>query len=42
MSCGCGCSVAFPHGIMGWSAVCNCGFSDQSYLPFIFSEDKSS
>ena len=25
VSCDCGCSVPFPHGVMGWSAVCNCG-----------------
>ena len=21
------CSVALPHGVMGWSAVCDCGIS---------------
>ena len=23
--CGCYCSVALPHGAVGWSAVCDCG-----------------
>ena len=27
MSCFCYCSVAFPHGAMGWSALCDCGSS---------------
>ena len=27
MSCDCLRSVAFPHGAMGWSAVCDCGIS---------------
>ena len=27
MSCYCKCSVALPHGVMGWSAVCDCGIS---------------
>ena len=27
MSCYCKCSVALPHGAMGWSAVCDCGIS---------------
>ena len=27
MSCYCYCSVALPHGAMGWSAVCDCGIS---------------
>ena len=27
MSCYCKCSVALPHGSMGWSAVCDCGSS---------------
>ena len=31
MSCDSHCSVALPHGIMGWSAVCDCGIS-LSYL----------
>ena len=25
MPCYCKCSVALPHGAMGWSAVCDCG-----------------
>ena len=25
MSCYCKCSVALPHGAVGWSAVCDCG-----------------
>ena len=24
MSCYCKCSVALPHGAMGWAAVCDC------------------
>ena len=27
MSCYCNCSVALPHGALGWSAVCGCGIS---------------
>ena len=27
MSCDCICSVALPHGAVGWSAVCDCGIS---------------
>ena len=27
MSCDCKCSMALPHGAMGWSAVCNCDIS---------------
>ena len=27
MSCYCICSVALPHGVVGWSAVCDCGIS---------------
>ena len=27
MSCYCKCSVAFPHGAVGWSAICDCGIS---------------
>ena len=27
MSCYCKCSLALPHGAMGWSAVCDCGIS---------------
>ena len=25
LSCYCKCSVPFPHGAVGWSAVCDCG-----------------
>ena len=24
VSCSCYCSVALPHGVVGWSAVCGC------------------
>ena len=24
-SCDCKCSVSLPHGVVGWSAVCDCG-----------------
>ena len=27
MSCDCKCSVSLPHGVVGWSAVCDCGMS---------------
>ena len=27
MSCYCECSLALPHGAVGWSAVCDCGIS---------------
>ena len=27
MSCYCECSVALPHGAVGWSLVCDCGIS---------------
>ena len=27
MLCDCYCSVALPHGAVGWSAVCDCGIS---------------
>ena len=27
MYCYCKCSVALPHGAMGWSAVCDCRIS---------------
>ena len=27
VSCYCKCSVALPHGTVGWSAVCDCGIS---------------
>ena len=25
MVCDCLCSVALPHGAMGWTAICDCG-----------------
>ena len=28
------CSVALPQGIMGWSAVCECGISSSYSLTF--------
>ena len=32
LSCDCKCSVSLPHGLVGWSAVCNCGiFSTLSF-----------
>ena len=31
MSCDCLWSVSFPHDVVGWSAVCDCGIS-WSYL----------
>ena len=34
MSCFCYCSVALPHGAMGWSAVCDCGISLSYSLAF--------
>ena len=27
MSCNCKCSVALTRGVVGWSAVCDCGIS---------------
>ena len=27
MVCGCKCSVSPPHGVGGWTAVCDCGIS---------------
>ena len=27
MSCHCKCPVALPHGVVGWSAVCDCDIS---------------
>ena len=35
MSCYCKCSVALPHGAMGWSAVCDYGFSGSYSLTFV-------
>ena len=34
MSCHCKCSVALPHGAMGWSAVCDYGISCSYSLTF--------
>ena len=34
MSCDRYCSVALPHGAMGWSVVCGCGISDHTHLLF--------
>ena len=34
MSCDCKCSVALPHGAVGWSAVCDCGISWSYALTF--------
>ena len=34
MSCDCYCSVAPPHGALGWSAVCDCGISGHAHLHF--------
>ena len=31
------CSVALPHSVTGWSAVCDCGIS-WSYLLFLFAD----
>ena len=28
------CSVALPHGALGWSAVCDCVFPDHTHLVF--------
>ena len=32
MFCDCKCSVALPHSVVGWSAVCDSGIS-WSYAP---------
>ena len=34
MSCDCWCSMAPPHSAIGWSAVCDCVFLDQTHLLF--------
>ena len=36
MYCNCYCSVALPHGAVGWSAVCDCGIF-WSYAFFYYS-----
>ena len=28
----CNCSVALPHGVVGWSAVCDCVFPAHTHL----------
>ena len=35
MTCDSQCSVTFPHGAVGWSAVCNCGISWSYSLAFL-------
>ena len=34
MSCYYKCSMALPHGAVGWSAVCDCGISRSYSLTF--------
>ena len=34
VSCDCYCSVAIPHGAVGWSAVCDCGIFYHTHLLF--------
>ena len=34
LCCDCLCSVSLPHNAMGWSAVCDCGFSWSYSLTF--------
>ena len=36
MSCDYYCSVAHPHGLVGWSAVCDCGIYWSYSLTFLF------
>ena len=31
MFCDSQCYVALPHGVVGWSAVCDCGFLSKQY-----------
>ena len=31
----CACYVALPHGVMGWSAVCDCGIFRSYSLIFL-------
>ena len=35
MHCYYKCSVALPHGAVGWSAVCDCGISRSYSLSFL-------
>ena len=35
MSCDSQCSVALPHGAVGWSAVCDCGISGSYSIAFL-------
>ena len=35
MYCDCKCSVALPHGAVGWSALCDVVFSDHTHLLFV-------
>ena len=32
MYCDCWRSTALPHGAVGWSEVCDCGFPDHTHL----------
>ena len=34
MSCYCKCSKALPHGVVGWSEMCDCGLSCSYSLTF--------
>ena len=34
VSCDCYLSVALPYGALGWYAVCDCGFPDNTQFPF--------
>ena len=36
MSCYYKCSIALPHGTVGWSVVCDCGISLSYSLTFCF------
>ena len=35
ISCDSQCSVALPHGAVGWSAVCDCAIPDHTHLYFM-------
>ena len=35
LSCGCLCTMAFPHGAMGWSTVCDCALSGHTHFLFV-------